>query len=263
MTVPPIQAGPTIPVGGLGTPGIAARLAANLLPSLGLALFHGTLVLVAAVLSALSAATLFLLVLRTADPPTSSFMLRQQLAGVPVDQRWVPLQSISNSLITAVIASEDGQFCYHRGIDFRELQAAMEEAELNGDDFVRGASTITMQVAKNLFLWPGKSYLRKGLEVVLALLIERIWPKRRTLEVYLNIAEWGPGIFGAEAAAHYHFRKSAARLTNREAALLAVSLPNPLDRIAGRPGAGTRRLADVIERRMRLIAHRVGCVVRH
>src|SRR5690606_4414088 len=112
-----------------------------------------------------------------------------------------------------------------------------------------GASTISMQVAKNLFLWPSKSYLRKALEVPATLMIELLWPKRRVLEVYLNIAEWGPGVFGAEAAARHHFAKTAKRLSGREAALLAVTLPNPTRRSAGKPSRLVARLASLIERR--------------
>jgi monofunctional glycosyltransferase len=242
----------------LSRPSAARRLASNLFPSLWSALVAGSLVLLIGGLAVVGPITVLLVLFRSLDPPTSALMLGQRLSGMEVEQRWVPLQRIANPLIAAVIVSEDGAFCSHHGIDFRELEAAMEEAERSGED-VRGASTITMQVAKNLFLWPGKSYLRKGLEAGLALLIELVWPKRRILEVYLNIAEWGPGIFGAEAAAQYHFRKPAARLGEREAALLAVSLPNPIERDAGQPGPGTRRLADLIQRRMRLIGKRAQC----
>jgi monofunctional biosynthetic peptidoglycan transglycosylase len=116
-----------------------------------------------------------------------------------------------------------------------------------------------MQVVKNLFLWPSKSYLRKAIEIPLAYLIEVVWPKQRILEIYLNIAEWGPGVFGAEAAARYHFRKPAALLGPREAALLAVSLPNPFERDAGAPGPGTQRLADNLLLRMRAARATAGC----
>ena len=117
-----------------------------------------------------------------------------------------------------------------------------------------------MQVVKNLFLWPSKSYVRKALEIPLTYAIEAAWPKRRILEIYLNIAEWGPGVFGAEAAARYHFRKSAALLTPGQAALLAVSLPNPFERQAGAPGPGTLRLADNLMLRMRAAPGNAACV---
>src|SRR6185436_4995918 len=120
----------------------------------------------------------------------------------------------------AVIASEDGRFCQHHGVDWDEIEEAIERAR---DGIPRGGSTISMQVVKNLFLWPSKSYVRKALEFPLTFAIEMAWSKPRILEIYLNIAEWGPGVFGAEAAARYHFGKSAATLTPSQAALLAVS----------------------------------------
>ena len=127
---------------------------------------------------------------------------------------------------------------------------------------VCGASTISMQVAKNLFLWPSKSYVRKVLEVPLTMAIELLWPKKRIMEVYLNIAEWGPGIFGAEQAARHHFGKSALRLNDRESARLAVSLPNPIQRDAGHPGPGTRRLAALNMARARGTSPSVtGCIL--
>jgi monofunctional glycosyltransferase len=200
-------------------------------------------------LLALAALLLGLIVLyRWVDPPTSTLMLGQRLAGYPITQRWVPLERISPNLLLAAIISEDGHFCRHRGVDWGELREAIESA---GDGIPRGGSTISMQVVKNLFLWPSKSYLRKAIEIPLAYAIEAAWSKRRILEIYLNIAEWGPGIFGAEAAARYHFRKPALLLNAREAALLAVSLPNPFEREAGSPGPGTARLADNLLLRMR------------
>jgi monofunctional biosynthetic peptidoglycan transglycosylase len=202
----------------------------------------------------LAAAVLY----RWVDPPTSMLMLGQRLTGTPIDHRWVRLERISPNLIVAVTLSEDAQFCRHRGVDWGELKEVIETA---GDGaVVRGGSTITMQVVKNLFLWPSRSYLRKAIEIPLAYLVEALWSKRRILEIYLNIAEWGPGIFGAEAAARYHFRKPASQLNAREAALLAVSLPNPFERRAGRPGPGTQRLADNLMLRMRAASAAAGCV---
>ena len=184
-------------------------------------------------LIAFAGAVLVLIILyRWVDPPASTLMLGQRLAGTPIVQRWVPLTRISPNLPLAVILSEDARFCRHAGVDWGELREAIEST---GDGVARGGSTISMQVVKNLFLWPSKSYLRKAIEIPLAYLIEVAWPKQRILEIYLNIAEWGPGVFGAEAAARYHFRKPAALLGPREAALLAVSLPNPFERDAGAP----------------------------
>ncbi len=203
---------------------------------------------------AASAAVLLLgliLLYRFVDPPISMLMLIQRLGGTAIHQRWVPLARIAPVLPQAVIASEDARFCYHRGVDWGELAEAIESSR---EGMARGGSTITMQVVKNLFLWPSRSYVRKALEIPLAYAVELLWPKRRILEVYLNVAEWGPGIFGAETAALYHFRKPAALLTLREAALLAVSLPNPVERQAGRPGPGLLRLANRLAARMRVEA---------
>jgi monofunctional biosynthetic peptidoglycan transglycosylase len=191
---------------------------------------------------------------RWVDPPVSTLMLGQRLAGTPIERRWVPLERISPHLVKAVVLSEDGGFCGHRGVDWTALEEAMESA--------RGGSTITMQVVKNLFLWPSRSYLRKAIEIALAYVVELVWPKRRILEIYLNIAEWGDGVFGAEAAARLHFGKPAARLSAAEAALLAVALPNPVERDASSPSAGMSRLATRLLLRMAASRARLGCVRR-
>lgn len=195
---------------------------------------------------------------RFVDPPGSPLMAWQWLTGTQIRHEWVPLERISPNLRRAVIVSEDGRFCDHWGIDPREVVAAIKQSR---DGVPRGASTITMQVAKNMFLWNSKSYFRKALEVPLTFSLELFWPKQRILEVYLNIAEWGPGIFGAEAAARYHFGKPVASLSRQEAALLAVSLPNPILRDAGDPGIGTSRLAQAIERRMSGSGRSAACVL--
>jgi monofunctional biosynthetic peptidoglycan transglycosylase len=195
---------------------------------------------------------------RIINPPISALMVQRWLAGEAPAQAWVPLERISPQLVQAVLVSEDARFCQHWGVDLKEIGAALESAR---DGAPRGASTISMQVAKNLFLWPAKSYVRKAIELPLTLGIELVWPKRRILEVYLNIAEWGPGVFGAEAAARHHFGKSAARLGEREAALLAVSLPDPHDRHAGAPGPGLSRLATTIQLRMRAAGDAAACVL--
>ena len=150
-----------------------------------------------------------------------------------VQRQPVRLADISPHLYRAVIASEDQAFCMHNGFDWAAIAKARDYNEQSSR--TRGASTITMQTAKNAFLWPSRSWTRKGVEAYFTLLIEGFWPKHRILEVYLNVAEWGPGIFGAEAAAHYHFGKPAARLTAHEAALLAAALPSPLRSQPGRP----------------------------
>ncbi len=153
-----------------------------------------------------------------------------------IHHQWVPLERISPHLIRAVIASEDNEFCHHWGFDFNELEKAWDRAQRRGGGRLRGASTITQQTAKNAFLWGGRSYVRKGFEAYFTVLIEGLWSKRRTMEVYLNIIEWGPGVFGAEAAARHWFRKPASRLTQMEAARLAAILPNPARYRANPPG---------------------------
>lgn len=235
-------------------------LASEVSHCLRIALIGGTKVLLLALVPIAILVASTLLLFKWVDPPGSMLMLGQRLQGNAIDHHWVALDDISPQLIRAVIMSEDGRFCTHRGIDLAELEAALAKAQGQGDEIVRGASTITMQVAKNLFLWPSRSYLRKGLEMALALAIERAWDKRRILEVYLNIAEWGPGVFGAEAGALYHFGKPAAGLTGREASLMAVALPNPIERNPARPGAGVRRLASIVESRMRVIGRRSACI---
>jgi monofunctional glycosyltransferase len=199
-----------------------------------------------------------LIAYRFVDPPTTPLILAQHVSGQQISQTWVPLHQISPDLMRAVIMSEDAGFCRHRGVDWRELSAVLENAR---DGAPRGGSTISMQLAKNLFLWTSKSYIRKALEIPLTLAMEVVLPKRRVLELYLNVAEWGPGIFGAEAAANYYFKKSASQLTEAEAALLAVALPNPIARDAADPSALQSRLAGNIAVRMQQIGSRSACVL--
>ncbi|MCC7253007.1 MAG: monofunctional biosynthetic peptidoglycan transglycosylase [Hyphomicrobium sp.] len=204
------------------------------------------------------ALVLVLIVLfRFVNPPGSSYMLGQLLTGTAIDRTWVPLGSISANLVRAVIVSEDGRFCEHSGIDTAAIKEAIERAARGTP---RGASTISMQVTKNLFLWNAKSYVRKVIEIPLTLAMELVWPKSRILEVYLNIAEWAPGVFGAEAAAQRHFNKSAARLSEREAALLAAVLPNPVVRDAGSPGPRTSAKARVVQARVKAYGAVASCV---
>ena len=174
--------------------------------------------------------------------PVSTAMLWRWMTGARVERTYVPLERIAPVLARTVIASEDARFCSHWGIDWRELQAAIDEAEEISE--MRGASTITQQTVKNLFFWGGRSYVRKALEFPLALWTDLVLPKRRILEIYLNIAEWGPsGRFGAEAAAQRAFGKSARDLNAGDAAVLAAVLPNPYRRNAQRPGPAVRRIA--------------------
>jgi monofunctional biosynthetic peptidoglycan transglycosylase len=234
---------------------------ANILPCLRTSLVSGSIALV--FLVGLPALILLAIlgILREVDPPGSTLIWGQRLTGTAIDQRCLPISQISPFLVRAVIASEDNQFCRHRGIDVIEMEAVLEQAG-GPEDVTRGGSTITMQVAKNLFLWNSRSYVRKGIEIPIALAIERMWSKQRIMEVYLNIAEWGPGVFGAEAAAQYYFRKPAHRLSEREAALLAVALPNPMVRLPNRPSAHMLKVTGVVERRARLAATRMSCALR-
>lgn len=194
----------------------------------------------------LIAVLLLIAAYRFINPPFSTLMALRWVSGTPIHKQWVPLERISPNLTRAVIVAEDGRFCQHWGVDFVEAANAIRRAT---DGYPRGASTITMQVAKNLFLLPAKSYLRKLIEIPLTFAIELAWPKWRILEVYLNIVEWGPGIFGAEAASRAHFGRSAAGLSTRQAAQLAVVLPNPIVRDAGSPGPRTAHRASVIQAR--------------
>lgn len=179
-------------------------------------------------------------------PVPSTLMLGRWLTLKPVEREWVPLEQISPNLIRAVIAAEDQRFCRHRGVDWIELNAVLDDE----DGPSRGASTLTMQTAKNAFLWPGRSYLRKGLEIPLAMAIDVAWSKQRVIEVYLNVAEWGEGLFGAEAAAQRYFGKPAARLTPAEAARLTAALPNPLLRNPARPSRALQSAAARTQRRL-------------
>lgn len=198
-----------------------------------------------------------LIVLYRVVHPPSTLMLGRWLTWQDVDRRWLALDSMSPRLADAVLMSEDAQFCQHGGVDWGALREVVVDSE---DGPSRGASTITMQVVKNLFLWPSRSYVRKALEIPLALAVELAWSKHRILEIYLNIAEWGDGIFGAEAAAQAAFGKSASALTAREAALMATALPNPVRRHAGRPSRGHQRLAAVVLARMGGAEAWVQCV---
>jgi monofunctional biosynthetic peptidoglycan transglycosylase len=176
--------------------------------------------------------------------PISAPMLWRWLTGARVERHVVPIARMAPTLPLAVIIAEDARYCAHRGIDWRQIRNSIEEADDISE--ARGASTITQQTAKNLFLWPGRSLVRKALELPIALWIDLVLPKRRALEIYLNIAEWGPhGEFGAEAAARSAFGKSVRDLTASESALLAAILPNPRQRSARQPGPAVRRIAGV------------------
>lgn len=184
----------------------------------------------------------------SAGQPVSTLMIGRFLSGEPVKRTWVDIDAIAPALPRSVVAAEDAKFCFHHGIDWDSVQDILEDAQ--DGELARGGSTITQQVAKNLFLWPGRSVIRKALEFPLALWIDLVLPKKRILELYLNVAELGPsGQFGAEAGANYAFGRSASALSAQEAALLASILPNPVIRSARSPGPGVRRLAGTYMQR--------------
>jgi monofunctional glycosyltransferase len=192
--------------------------------------------------------------LRFAPPPVTTVMLLQQGPIGSIDHRWKPRREISLNAARAVIASEDQKFLTHFGFDLSQLRQAIADYRSGGE--LRGASTITQQVAKNLFLWNGRSFARKGLEAYFTLLIEILWPKERILEVYLNVAELGPGVFGVEAASTAFLGTSARELTAQQAALLAAVLPAPKDLSVAKPSAYVRMRQTEIAGEMRLLEQR-------
>ena len=193
---------------------------------------------------------LLVLLLRWVPPPTTAFMLEADIR--PVHQRWVRWALISPAARLAVVASEDQKFPAHHGFDFDAIDKAMLHNHQRHRS-LHGASTISQQTAKNLFLWSGRSYVRKGLEAGFTVLLETLWPKRRILEVYLNVVRFGPDVYGVEEAAERYFGKPASRLSWHEAALLAAVLPNPERLHVDRPSAFVLERADTIERQMRLL----------
>lgn len=190
-------------------------------------------------------------------PPVSTLMIFEWIVrGGAIERTWVPFSGISPALVTAVLMSEDGKFCAHSGVDWSELGKVLDRAA--GPD--RGASTIAMQSVKNLFLWPSRSYLRKAIEMPMALYADTVWGKQREIEIYLNIVEWGPGIFGAEAAARHYFKRGAGTLTAAQAALLAAALPNPVDRNPGQPSRHLQALSRIIAARARESGAYIDCL---
>jgi monofunctional biosynthetic peptidoglycan transglycosylase len=211
-------------------------------------LFHLLLCLMAG-------SALLVLALRWIPPPGTALMIERKVeswsTAQPIDlqRSWRPWSELSGDLKLAVIAAEDQKFAQHWGFDLAAIRAALAHNQEGGS--LRGASTLSQQVAKNLFLWSGRSWLRKGLEVWFTGLIELFWPKQRILEVYLNSAEWADGVFGAQAAARHHFNKDAAALSNQQASLMAAVLPNPRNWSAGRPDAYVSGRARWIRQQMR------------
>lgn len=209
-------------------------------------------------MAALLGSVVLVVLLRWLPPPTTAFMVGSRVSaladgdfGYRNDYDWEPLERISPHAAMAAIAAEDQQFPFHAGFDFESIRKAVQHNSKSKRK--RGASTISQQVAKNLFLWSGRSWVRKGLEVWFTVLIEAAWPKERILEVYLNVAEFGPGTWGVQAAARKFFRKDAARLTRREAATLAAVLPNPRRFRVDRPSPYVQRRRDAIMGQMRAL----------
>ena len=204
------------------------------------------------VLTVLLALALFLVasvaIHRFVPPPATFLMVTRAMDGGEMNYRWRSLNDISPRLVEAVIASEDSTFCAHRGFDMKAIEKALKANERGGR--IRGGSTISQQTAKNVFLWPGRDWVRKGLEAGYTVLIETLWGKRRIVEVYLNVAEWAPGVYGAEAAARHWFGKSASDLSAREAARLAAILPSPRRYNASSPGPYVRRRASRVQAAM-------------
>ncbi|BBE73135.1 monofunctional biosynthetic peptidoglycan transglycosylase [Oharaeibacter diazotrophicus] len=205
---------------------------------------------------ALALAPLVLTVVYWLVPPVSTLMLADLVTGRGYTRDWVSFDEISPQLPMAVVMGEDGKFCSHGGVDWDSLGAVLSRS--GGPN--RGASTVTMQTVKNLYLWNGRSYLRKAMEIPLALYVDLVWSKRRTMEIYLNIAEWGPNLYGAEAAAQKYFKKPAAKLTRHEAALLVSALPNPIERNPAKPGKYQARYARTVERRTAQAGAYVDCL---
>jgi len=207
--------------------------------------------------------TLFLLLLllgsssvviqRFLPPPPTFLMVSRAIGGEGLAYRWRSLDDISPRLVQAVIASEDANFCAHDGFDMKAIERALKanaRSEQRGSGRIRGGSTISQQTAKNAFLWPGRDWIRKGLEAGYTVAIETVWGKRRIMEIYLNVAEWAPGVYGAEAAARHWFGKSSHDLSAREAARLAAILPAPRRYSASEPGPYVRRRASRIQAAM-------------
>ena len=197
------------------------------------------------------------LLYRVFPPPVTPLMF---IRGGEINYDWVPMKSIAPVLARSVLTAEDESFCQHSGFDKAAIQKALDDYLDDDGGTLRGGSTISQQTAKNVLLWPGRTWLRKGLETGLTVLIEALWPKARIMEVYLNIVEWAPGVYGAEAAAQHHFKKSAAQLSAGEAALLAAALPNPRKWNASKPGPYVRTRADTLEGRAARVGGLASCL---
>ncbi len=218
--------------------------------------------LVALVMLAIAGPPILVVVYRFVPPPITILMIERLIQGKGLNYRWAPISRISPAMVRAVVASEDSGFCAHHGFDFNAMEKAMEHNEARPGQ-IRGGSTISQQTAKNVFLWPGRSWARKGAEAWFTVLIETIWGKRRIMEVYLNVVEIGPGIYGVEAASRHYFHSSARSLTVAQAGRLAAVLPSPLKWKAASPGPYVRRRTGSIEARSGVVAREgmAACVL--
>lgn len=198
-----------------------------------------------------------ILTYRFLPPPITPLMLIRKGEGEGIMKGWVPLSRMSHYVPDAAIAAEDNRFCIHHGFDFGAIREAIEENEEGGE--LRGASTISMQTARNLFLWPARTWLRKGIEAYLTVLLEFLLPKQRIIELYLNIVEWGHGIYGVGAASQKYFGKDPSKLTRHEAALLAAILPAPREWSANPPGSYVAERANVISIRISQLGELLDC----
>lgn len=212
---------------------------------------------IVAVLVLLALPLLLLPIYAVANPPASTVMMWKALGGAGIDKDWADLDDISPRLVRAVLSSEDARFCSHDGIDWVEVEKAFDD----DDGRFRGASTITMQTVKNLFLWTGRDWIRKALELPLSLYAELVLPKRRIMEIYLNIVEWDTGVYGAGAAAEHYFGVPPSKLSGEQAARLAAILPAPETRDAAKPGPQTRRIARRIAARAAQSGPYAACVL--
>lgn len=209
-------------------------------------------------LTVLLVPALLTLVFSVMPVPLTPLMIIRNFDGASLNKTWVSLERIAPDLQRSVIAAEDMTFCNHHGFEPEAIEKAWDNYQNGGR--LRGGSTITMQTAKNVFLWPERTFLRKGLEAWLTLYLEALWSKKRILEVYLNVVEWGPGVYGAEAAARYHFGKSASQLSAHEAALLASVLPSPRRWSASKPGPYVRTRAETIAYRAERLGPLGACI---
>jgi len=213
-----------------------------------------------ALLIALTAPAAVVLLYRFVPPPGTPLMVIRAIGGAGWNYEWEPIERIAPALARSALTAEDESFCTHHGFDTKALQKAWEDYLEDDGGTLRGGSTISQQTAKNLLLWPGRDWVRKGLEAWLTVYIEALWPKQRIMEVYLNVAEWGRGVYGAEAAARHHFRKSAAALSSSEAARLAAVLPSPLRWSASNPGPYVQRRAAALQGRAARLGELAACL---